>query len=66
MKLYFELMQPLFFPDHVGYPINEVPGTDEYVLFEIHYDNPDSEKGVTFEAGVNIYHTAEERFVDYR
>jgi hypothetical protein len=55
--------KPMIFPDNIGYPINEL-GLDEYVMMEIHYDNPDVLHNVSFVSGVDVYHTAELRPVE--
>jgi hypothetical protein len=50
-------------PDHVGYPINERE-TDEYYIFEIHFNNPEQLIGVQYEAGVQIFYTPVKRQYD--
>lgn len=32
-------------PDHVGFPMGEAHGGSTYYLMEMHYDNPNLEKG---------------------
>lgn len=60
LKFYFILfyffIQTVVYPDHVGYPL-AVDGKTTYHLLEVHIDNPNNLRGVTFETGVEILYT---------
>jgi len=47
----------MIFPENLGYPIGEDGGKQRYYMLEIHYDDPKGKTGVTFETGVQFYHT---------
>mmetsp|Transcript_46416 Transcript_46416/g.77142 ORF Transcript_46416/g.77142 Transcript_46416/m.77142 type:complete len:668 (-) Transcript_46416:45-2048(-) len=49
-----------YFPEHVGFPIEGL----QYVLLEIHYDNPNEIEGIVDSSGVRIYWTDELREQD--
>lgn len=44
------------FPENIGSPIGEDPG-QEFFMTEIHYDNPDSQAGISVHSGMNFYLT---------
>eukprot|EP00485_Elphidium_margaritaceum_P023517 CAMPEP_0202712258 /NCGR_PEP_ID=MMETSP1385-20130828/36148_1 /ASSEMBLY_ACC=CAM_ASM_000861 /TAXON_ID=933848 /ORGANISM="Elphidium margaritaceum" /LENGTH=656 /DNA_ID=CAMNT_0049372229 /DNA_START=22 /DNA_END=1992 /DNA_ORIENTATION=+ len=49
-----------YFPEHVGLPIEGL----QYVLMEIHYDNPDELEGIVDSSGLRIYWTEDLREYD--
>lgn len=53
-------IQSVLYPEHAGYPL-AVDGKTSYYLLEVHFDNPQSEANITFEAGLEIFYTAELR-----
>lgn len=50
----------LFLPEDVGFPLNE-DGKSEYVLLEIHYDNPKKLEGIKYPTGVEVFTTTDLR-----
>jgi hypothetical protein len=46
----------LTLPENVGYPIVET-GQTEYLMIEMHYDNPDELEGVRVVSPLEIYST---------
>lgn len=56
----FKNIQPVMYPEHVGYPFAE-NGTHNYYLLEVHMDNPQSLAGITFESGLEIFYTPQLR-----
>ncbi|ROT68032.1 dopamine beta hydroxylase [Penaeus vannamei] len=44
-------------PDHVGFPMGEAHGGSTYYLMEMHYDNPNLEKGVVDASGLRLFYT---------
>ncbi|XP_064084732.1 DBH-like monooxygenase protein 1 [Macrobrachium nipponense] len=44
-------------PDHVGYPLGDLHGGADYVLFQTHYDNKPMHADITVEWGMDIYFT---------
>lgn len=52
----------LILPEMTGYPIG-LSGHQEYLMFEIHVDNPQLETG-TFETGMDIFYTDNLRDLD--
>ncbi|KAJ6644163.1 DBH-like monooxygenase protein 1 like [Pseudolycoriella hygida] len=50
----------VLYPEHVGYPF-AVDGQTNYYLLEVHFDNPNSLPGITFESGLEIFYTSELR-----
>jgi len=49
--------EELLLPANTGYPIGD-SGQQEYLMFELHIDNPSLEKNVTFETGIDIFYTS--------
>lgn len=45
LRLYF-LLQDFIYPEGVAYPIGGI-GQDQFVVIEIHYDNPQNTPGIT-------------------
>lgn len=56
----FDFIQPVLYPEYTGYPV-AVDGKTSYYLLEVHFDNPNSLSGLTFETGVEILYTPELR-----
>ncbi|CAL8110024.1 unnamed protein product [Orchesella dallaii] len=50
----------MIFPEGVGYPFPEKLGENNYYMFEVHYDNPESLPGLTFKTGGRVVYTAKE------
>ena len=46
-------------------PVGEegVGDGSEYIMFEVHYDNPELVSGITFESGYNLYFSDELRYI---
>lgn len=52
----------LILPEMTGYPIGDT-GSQEYIMFEVHIDNPALETG-TFETGIDLFYTDKLREID--
>lgn len=52
----------LVLPEMAGYPIGDT-GRQEYLMFEVHIDNPGLETG-TFETGIDLFYTSKLREMD--
>ena len=50
----------MIFPHNVGYPLY-VGGAAEYMMVEIHYDNPELREGVRFESIIEVFNTPQLR-----
>lgn len=49
-------------PEHVGIPIGgEESKSDQFIMFEVHYDNPKSLAGVEYTTGFDLYFTNKTR-----
>ena len=51
----------LLLPEQAGYPMGVAEGGAEYVMLEVHYDNPEQLSGLEIEMEIEIYHTTELR-----
>lgn len=52
----------MILPEMTGYPIGDT-GRQEYLMFEVHIDNPGLETG-TFETGIDLFYTPNLRDID--
>jgi len=52
--------KPMYFPPDVAYPITE-EGENDYIMFEVHYNNPGGLSGVEFTSAVEIFNVLEPR-----
>jgi len=51
----------LLLPEQAGYPIGGGDSGPEYLMLEIHFDNPEQESGLHVKNHVEIFHTTEIR-----
>lgn len=51
--------KPLFLPENVGILMSGKP--DEYFVMEIHYDNPNTDAGVSYDTGLRVFTTQDLR-----
>lgn len=45
--------KPVFFPDHVGIPLNK----NEYYMLQVHYDNPQIVSGIRVNHALEVFYT---------
>ena len=60
----FLITQRIVLPDYLGVPVGEegVGDGSEYIMFEVHYDNPELVTDITFESGYNLYFSDQPRY----